>query len=205
MRKEYNRQALNESHLDKDPLIQFDRWFKEAEQTGEEEPNAMILATSSAQNAPSARVVLLKEYSAEGFVFYTNYQSRKGKELAQNNQVALLFFWANTMRQIRIEGTATKTTPSESDGYFNTRPLASRASSSLSKQSSPLANKHEFENQIEELLKNPDTIKRPDHWGGFTVTPYRFEFWQGAFARTHDRFIYEIDKNNRWKITRLYP
>lgn len=205
MRKEYTLQTLTESELEKDPILQFDKWFKEAAATGEEEPNAMILSTSSSQNFPSSRVVLLKEYSAKGFIFFTNYLSRKGKEIDQNNNVALLFFWPITMRQVRIEGTASKTSPSESNGYFNTRPAASRASSLLSKQSTPLNNKEEFESQIEELLKNPDAIKRPEHWGGFIINPKKFEFWQGGFARTHDRFIYESDKNENWIIKRLYP
>lgn len=205
MRREYNQKKLMKSQLDKDPLTQFDKWFKEAEQTGEEEPNAMVLSTSSSQNIPSSRIVLLKEYSPKGFIFFTNYLSRKGIEIEQNKHVALLFFWPVTMRQVRIEGIAIKTPAAKSDAYFNIRPASSKASSSLSKQSAPLKNKEEFEKKITELLKDPEKIKRPSHWGGYIVLPNRFEFWQGAYARTHDRFIYETNDQQQWEITRLYP
>lgn len=215
MRQEYSATPLNIEEMHKDPFIQFHNWFKEALEYEKSEANAMIVATSNNKGEPSVRVVLLKSYSKNGFIFFTNYNSRKGKELAQNNKISLLFFWPTTMRQIRIEGVATKIEPQESDIYFNSRPIASQASSALSKQSEPLKNPIEFENEIAKLQRNSNKIERPIHWGGYIVKPYSFEFWQGGIGRSHDRFLYTLQSstekstqkhsNNNYTINRLYP
>jgi len=215
MRKEYSPIPLDREMMNTDPFAQFANWFKEALKYEKHEVNAMIVATSNTKNEPSARVVLLKSYSSEGLIFFTNYNSNKGKNIENNPKVALLFFWPETMRQIRIEGVTTKIPGEESDFYFNSRPLASKASSALSKQSESLKDRAEFENSITKLTTSNEKIKRPTHWGGYLVKPHLFEFWQGGLARSHDRFIYtqqpaqksiyNSQNNNTWVITRLYP
>jgi pyridoxamine 5'-phosphate oxidase len=163
----------------------------------------MILSTSGAENKPSSRVVLLKEYSDKGFVFFTNYRSRKGEEMAQNSNVSLLFFWPQLHRQVRIEGIVKKTSAKESDEYFKTRPLESQAAAIVSRQSSEVENTEEFYKAYQNKLQNESLI-RPKLWGGYIVIPQRFEFWQGRPSRLHDRFQYELVKK-KWRIVRLYP
>lgn len=215
MRKEYSAIPLDKEKMEKDPFKQFSNWFNDALKYEETEVNAMVVATSNSEGQPSARVVLLKNYSEEGFVFFTNYKSKKGSDLECNNKIALLFFWPNTMRQVRIEGVTTKISSIESDLYFNSRPFSSQASSSLSKQSEPLKDREEFENAVTLLETSNQKIERPDHWGGYLVKPHSFEFWQGGIGRSHDRFIYShnilLNKGsyeqgcNDWMIQRLYP
>lgn len=215
MRKEYSPIPLDKEAMDKDPLAQFAHWFKEALEHEKLEVNAMVIATSNAENQPSTRVVLLKSYSSDGFLFFTNYNSRKGREIENNNKVALLFFWPETMRQIRIEGVATKIEDKESDLYFNSRPVASQASSALSKQSETLREREEFDKSVKQLEASGQKIIRPIHWGGYLVKPHLFEFWQGGVGRSHDRFLYTLQtapnskapnpNNNNWIIDRLYP
>ncbi|MDD2584623.1 MAG: pyridoxamine 5'-phosphate oxidase [Bacteroidales bacterium] len=215
MRQEYSPTPLTKENMHRDPLIQFKSWFKEALKHEQSEVNAMVLATANKRGEPSARVLLLKSYSKDGFIFFTNYNSKKGREIEHNNKVSLLFYWPNTMRQIRVEGIAKKIAPQESDQYFNSRPIASQASSALSKQSEPLLEPVEFEKAVAKLENSSNIIERPTHWGGYLVKPHSFEFWQGGLGRSHDRFLYTQqtdieDKtqnlgNNSYVIKRLYP
>lgn len=214
MRKEYSPNPLDIKKISLDPVTQFGLWFTEACQHLNANPselseaNAMVLSTATKDGIPSSRVVLLKSFSSEGFIFFTNYNSRKGEEISENNMVSLLFFWHNNMRQVRIEGTATKISQADSDLYFNSRPRESQASSALSLQSKSLANKQIFDNDIKELLESGQTIYRPENWGGYIIKPHYFEFWQGGIGRSHDRIAYSIntpDSEMQWDIQRLYP
>ncbi|MHC1780294.1 MAG: pyridoxamine 5'-phosphate oxidase [Bacteroidales bacterium] len=205
MRRDYNPGPLNSGDLDSDPFIQFSKWFEEALRRESHEANAMILSTVNINMEPSSRVVLLKSFSSDGFLFFTNYSSRKGDDISENNRVALLFFWPDSMRQIRIEGVAERCDTALSDEYFNSRPIENRASSALSKQSKPLEDRSKFEEDISNLIRSGKTIKRPENWGGYIVKPSRFEFWQGGSGRSHDRFQYNNTGNNLWNISRLYP
>ncbi|MDX2002879.1 MAG: pyridoxamine 5'-phosphate oxidase [Chitinophagales bacterium] len=204
LRKDYTLGNLDENTLAADPFLQFEHWFQEALQSKIHDANAMVLATASSTGQPSARIVLLKGLSHEGFTFYTNYQSRKGTELQHNHKAALLFFWDALERQVRIEGTAEKVEDSLSDEYFNTRPLMSRIGAIASPQSQPI-DKNALQAQVDELSKLPETeIKRPEHWGGFNLKPHYFEFWQGRASRLHDRIVYEPD-GIAWKQYRIAP
>lgn len=204
MRKDYSRGVLNEHNLVENPFEQFKIWFNEASENNEFEPNTMALATSGNDKVVTLRMVLLKQINSEGFVFFTNYESTKGVQIAQNNNVGLLFFWPGAMRQVRIEGKAKKISSQESDTYFNSRPIESRASAILSKQSRTLANKDKFDELIEELSNSENILERPQNWGGYVVVPNRFEFWQGGKGRSHDRFEFYLEEN-QWQIRRLYP
>jgi pyridoxamine 5'-phosphate oxidase len=206
LRREYLVKGLNENDLDQDPIKQFQRWLDEAMKTPLLEPTAMTLATSGKDGKPSARMVLLKNVDARGFVFFTNYESRKGKELLQNPQAALLFFWDALERQVRVEGMVERTTEEESQKYFNQRPFASRIAATISHQSSVVASRDELEKKFHELaakLKDND-VPVPKFWGGFRVVPRVFEFWQGRENRLHDRFRY-AKQDGRWVIQRLSP
>lgn len=203
MRKEYSPIPISIEMMMQTPFLQFEKWFEDAKEFENQEANAMILSTCSNGGNPSSRVVLLKRYSGEGFVFFTNYLSRKGEELEANHRASLLFYWPQTMRQIRIEGEVSKVSSAESDEYFLSRPRESRASAILSMQSRPLEDKETFDIEVKRLSENGELI-RPENWGGYILKPEYFEFWQGAVSRTHDRFAYE-PTNNGWKITRLYP
>ena len=190
-----------------DPIRLFKQWFEAAEQAGLKEPNAMTLATATKAGKPSARVVLLKDFDDRGFVFYTNYNSRKGRELAQNPHAALVFFWQPLERQIRITGRVTKVTAEESTKYFNSRPLGSRFGASISKQSSVIASREillERLKKIEEKYPLGDP-PRPIHWGGFRVQPNEIEFWQGGQFRLHDRLRYRRRRDGSWSVDRLSP
>ena len=171
--------------------------------------NSMVLTTVSSSCKPSSRMVLLKEYSHSGFTFYTNYESRKGLEIAENPAVSLLFWWEALERQIRIEGTARKISATQSEEYFHSRPKTSQIAATVSRQSQPLPNAEDlqthFKNLCAEFADAETIVPRPPHWGGYTVTPERFEFWQGRVNRLHDRFEYVRDSAGNWKITRLYP
>lgn len=203
MRKDYAPTPLKEEMLCINPFIQFDKWFEDARKIERQEANAMILSTCGDGGTPSSRVVLLKRVSKEGFVFFTNYQSKKGEQINRNPNGSILFFWPETMRQIRIEGVLSKISESESEEYFSSRPNESRAAAILSKQSRPLPNKEEFDADVLRFAEI-DELKKPDFWGGYILKPSYFEFWQGAISRTHDRFSY--NKNNgEWGIVRLYP
>ena len=206
LRREYTRERFDESDADPDPFVQFQRWFDEALKAELPEPNAMTLATATPGGVPSARIVLLKEVSGGGFVFYTNYESRKGHELAANPNAALLFHWVELERQVRIEGRVSKVTPDESDAYYRIRPLGSRIGAWASLQSSVLANRQELESKVAEATqKLGEDPPRPPHWGGYRLVPTALEFWQGRESRLHDRIDYRRDEADGWRRQRLSP
>ncbi len=195
---------MEERDLDPDPLRQFEAWFAEALEAGVEVPEAMALATATSAGRPSARMVLLKAADERGFAFHTNYESRKGDELAANPQAALLFHWRPLGRQVRVEGRVERVSPDESEAYFRTRPLGSRIAAWASPQSRPLSDRAELERLYEEAAERfpGDDVPRPPHWGGFRLVPDAYEFWQHAENRLHDRVRYERDGNG-WRRERL--
>lgn len=206
LRKDYELDSLNIEQVANNPIDQFDTWFQDAVNANIAEPNAMTLATSE-NNRPSARIVLLKGFDRKGFIFYTNYESRKGKQLLNNSFAALTFFWAELERQVRVEGKTEQIPSDQSDEYFLSRPRGSRLGAWASPQSQLIASREILSKRMEELQKQyPEgsIIPRPTHWGGFCVTPYRIEFWQGRKSRLHDRVLYELT-NDQWAISRLAP
>ncbi len=208
IRREYQGKPLEEKNVDPNPFQQFEIWFEEAAKVIEIDPNAMTLSTVDSGGQPSSRTVLLKGFDDEGFTFYTNYESRKGVQITQNPKVSLTFYWPEMVRQICIEGTVEKTTASQSDTYFRTRPVGSRISALVSPQSRELSSRQELEKLVKQIQKeydNYDEIPRPPNWGGFIVHPSRFEFWQGRINRLHDRICYIKMDNDLWKICRLAP
>ncbi|HVM87246.1 MAG TPA: pyridoxamine 5'-phosphate oxidase [Puia sp.] len=207
MRKEYSLESLNEEEVFADPIDQFGKWWNEAVQSEINEVNAMILATSSADGIPSARVVLLKGFDKNGFVFFTNYKSYKGMQLFENPKACLVFFWKELERQVRITGVVEKTAADVNDEYFNSRPEGSRIGAIASPQSHVIANRkwlEENENKVRQEFSGEE-IKRPDHWGGYCVKPVCIEFWQGRPNRMHDRIQYTLQNDASWKIERLAP
>ncbi|MFN7887814.1 MAG: pyridoxamine 5'-phosphate oxidase [Betaproteobacteria bacterium] len=205
LRSDYKRGALDEEHAAADPIQQFSRWWDEALASQLPEPNAMTLATADAAGRPSARVVLLKDFDAAGFVFYTNYASRKGRELAANPQATLLFFWPELERQVRIEGAVEQVAGEQSDAYYASRPLASRIGAWASPQSEPIPGKAWLLARAAEMgLKHGLHPARPPHWGGYRVKPQAVEFWQGRPSRLHDRLLY-TRTDDRWSRQRLAP
>jgi pyridoxamine 5'-phosphate oxidase len=204
---QYEFPALNEEDVDPNPFKQFERWFREAEAVVPILPNAMTLATTTKEGVPSARVVLLKDFDESGFVFYTNYQSQKGRELDENPLAALSFYWAEPARQVRITGTATRTTRSESEAYFHTRPIDSRLGAWASNQGEVISSRAVLEQRMEELLKEyaGKRIPLPPYWGGYRVAPFVFEFWQNRASRLHDRLRYKLGSAGKWVIERLAP
>ncbi len=203
-RKEYVLSALNESDVPSDPLILFGDWLDEAIGRSLPEPNAMTLATACASGEPSARVVLLKEVSDGGFVFYTNYESAKGRELAANPRASLVFLWLELQRQVRINGRTEKVDEAVSDAYFAVRPRSSQAGAVVSAQSSTITGREVLEKQFEEVINTQGKIKRPPHWGGYRLMPDSIEFWQGRESRLHDRLLY-TKQGSDWRIVRLAP
>ena len=205
LRQEYMRAGLAEADAAPDPLLQFERWFKEALAAGLPLANAMTLATVTPEGVPDARVVLLKGVESGGFVFYTNYDSRKGRQLAARPDACLVFLWAQLERQIRIEGKVEKVSEKESDAYFLSRPAGARLSARASAQSSIVAGREILEAAVKaEKAKHGDNPPRPAHWGGYRVVPERIEFWQGRENRLHDRLLY-TSVRGAWKIERLAP
>ena len=205
IRGKYSEYQLNKSNISKDPYKQFSLWMDEVLKMKIIEPNAMVLATSDENNFPSARVVLLKEVKEGKFIFYTNYESKKGHDLSVNPKASLLFFWRELGRQIRISGTITKTTKEESENYFTSRPYESQISAWASKQSSIITNRKFLDDKFKEIkTKYTEKIPLPSFWGGYKLLPNRFEFWQGRENRLHDRIAY-ISENDSWKIVRLSP
>ncbi len=208
LRKDYTKEGLREIDLDPDPFKQFKKWFDGAIAAQLPEPNAMTLATATVEGKPSARMVLLKDYDDRGFVFYTNYLSHKGQELATNPQAALVFWWAELERQVRIEGKVWQVSPQESDEYFQQRPINSQLGAWVSNQSQKVASREVLEQRQAQLQAQYEqqTIPRPQHWGGFRVVPTEIEFWQGRTSRLHDRLLYRrLEDNNKWLIERLAP
>lgn len=207
LRKDYTLQRLCEADLDPNPFKQFQKWFDQALEVQLLEPNAMTLATVTADGRPSARVVLLRHFDEQGFVFYTNYESQKGQELAQNPWAALVFWWAELERQVRIEGHTQRIPNQESDQYFQSRPWGSRLGAWASQQSQVIESRKVLEDRLQELktqYQNQD-IPRPPHWGGYCLRPTSIEFWQGRPNRLHDRLRYHRLDNGNWLIERLSP
>jgi pyridoxamine 5'-phosphate oxidase len=207
LRRDYRLEALGEEAAAGDPIEQFGRWWREALAAEVAEPNAMTLATADVTGRPSARIVLLKGFDDRGFTFYTNYESRKGRELAANSHAALVFFWVELERQVRIEGIASQTTPDESDAYFASRPLGSRIGAIASHQSEVLGSREPLEARVRELEAEfaGGDVPRPAHWGGYRVAPDAIEFWQGRSSRLHDRLRYRRGEGGAWIRERLSP
>jgi pyridoxamine 5'-phosphate oxidase len=206
LRREYSRAGLNEADMDPDPVAQFHKWFEKVVDANLHEPNAMILATATSDGRPSARTVLLKGYDQRGFVFYTNYEGRKARELEANPACALLFYWGELERQIRIEGRASRIAGEESDAYFASRPRGSRLGAWASQQSRPVAGREVLEERLRALEAEYDgrEVPRPPFWGGYRVEPEVVEFWQGHENRLHDRLVYRRTRGG-WKRERLQP
>ncbi len=206
MRREYSHDTLDESELAADPVQQFRIWFDEAQDAGIGDVNSMTLATSSAAGAVSARIVLLKEFDHRGFVFYTNYLSRKSRDLGENPRASMVFFWLSLERQVRIDGIAERVSAAESDAYFRMRPRAAQIGAWASNQSGPIDSRATLEKRaadVERRFAGQD-IPRPDYWGGFRVAPTAFEFWQGRESRLHDRLVY-LREGDKWVVRRLEP
>jgi pyridoxamine 5'-phosphate oxidase len=207
LRRDYTLAGLRRKDLDADPLAQFTKWFHQALAAKLPEANAMTLATANKQGQPSARIVLLKTVDERGFIFYTNYESRKGRELEWNPNAALLFYWAELERQISITGTVSKIKRDESVAYFNSRPKGSRLAALVSNQSEPIPDRGLLEKRMAAMFaKYPgEEVPMPESWGGYCLAPNRIEFWQGRPSRLHDRFEYLKLLDNTWQIERLAP
>lgn len=209
LREEYASGKLDEQDAPADPIVLFTKWMNEAIQAQIPEPNAMTLATVNSLGRPTARVVLLKSFDRKGFVFFTNYQSNKGKELAENPYGALVFNWLELHRQVRIEGSVEKISEEESTAYFAERPRGSQIGAWASPQSSPIPNRTYLEtefNQWEQKFKNEEHLPRPPQWGGYLLRPERIEFWQGRVSRLHDRLSYSLQNGHQgWSLERLAP
>lgn len=207
IRKDYRLQSLLEKDVDPNAMKQFDTWWQEAIHSAIDEVNAMTLATASADGVPSARIVLLKGYDEKGFVFFTNYESFKAKDLAENPRACLVFFWKELERQVRITGLVEKVSAEESDVYFNSRPQGSRIGAWVSPQSQVIKNREWLDERTKELTEKYTTepLTRPPHWGGYRVKPICIEFWQGRASRLHDRIQYTLGEDGRWNIERLAP
>ncbi len=207
IRKEYTLHGLDFTDIDSNPFIQFKHWFDDAMKAEVPEPNAMHLATASASGQPSGRIVLLKGLDETGFVFYTNYESQKGKNLAENPLASLTFFWAELERQVRIEGKVEKVAEEESIAYFHSRPHSSQLGAWASPQSQAIENREVLENNFKSLEAKYEEgkVPKPSHWGGYRLLPQQIEFWQGRPSRLHDRILYQNERSNLWKIERLAP
>ncbi|MEI7964676.1 MAG: pyridoxamine 5'-phosphate oxidase [Chitinophagaceae bacterium] len=207
IRKDYMLQTLLEQDMAPDPYQQFGRWWADALKSDISEVNAMTLATASLQGIPDARIVLLKEYTEKGFVFFTNYESDKGVQLKENPNACLVFFWKELERQVRITGSVEKISAEDSDAYFYSRPVESRVGAWASPQSTVIAGRHIIEENVIKLKQEFEgkPVTRPPHWGGYIVMPHAIEFWQGRPSRLHDRFQYKIQDGGGWSLNRLAP
>lgn len=207
LRYDFSKQTLDESEVNKNPIIQFENWFKEAVEANVISPNAMVLATATKDGRPSSRVLLLRNFNAKGFVFYTNYHSKKAVSMAHNPYAALTFFWPEQERQVRIEGLIEKQGDKESDEYFSMRPDGSKLGAWSSQQSAVIDNRAALEERFRETKEHfkDGNIPRPAFWGGYILKPDLFEFWQGRPNRMHDRIAFRLIEENKWKIERLAP
>jgi pyridoxamine 5'-phosphate oxidase len=204
MRRDYTLEHMEEPEVDPNPFVQLDQWITRAREFSVVEANAMVLATVDQHNHPSARTVLLKDLDERGLVFFTNYESRKGRDIASNPSVALVFNWLPLERQVRIEGTVERVSAEESDAYFAIRPRGSQIGAAASPQSEPVPDREWLEKRFARLEANDEPIARPEHWGGYRVSPRMFEFWQGRPNRLHDRLRYDMTDHG-WEIVRLAP
>lgn len=207
LRRNYALKSLDEQDILVDPILQFDQWFQEARSASLLEPNAMTLATADSEGRPRARTVLLKGFDAAGFVFFTNYNSKKGQDLHQNPQACLLFSWLELERQVRIFGPVHKIAPEESTAYFQSRPKSSQIGAWASPQSQAIDDRTILEQNVERLAAayaDQDCLPRPEYWGGYCVSPIEIEFWQGRENRLHDRIQYTREGNG-WNIVRIAP
>lgn len=208
IRKDYQKGNLSEENVQENPLAEFAVWFDNALKNNKLEPNAMVLSTVSQTGQPSSRVILLKGLDETGFVFFTNYESRKGKELAESPFASLLFFWAELEQQIRIEGKVERVSEKESADYYHSRPRGSQIGAWASPQSQVIPNREYLEEKVEKLseeFENQEVIPYPNFWGGFRLVPHRMEFWQGRSSRLHDRILFEKDESGNWQRSRLAP
>ena len=207
LRKDYSSETLLETAIASHPIQQFDKWWQQAIDSQVDEANAMTLATASSDGMPSARIVLLKGFNQEGFVFFTNYKSYKGLQLEENPKACLVFFWKELERQVRIIGLVNKISEQDSDEYFHSRPLGSQVGAWTSPQSHVIPNRSWLDEQYQKISKElqEKNIERPPHWGGYIVKPVIMEFWQGRPSRLHDRIQYTLQENGAWKIERLAP
>ncbi len=206
LRKDYGQATLSETEVADDPVVQFNAWFEQALKAEVNEPNAMSVSTVDAAGRPTSRIVLIKQYDQRGFTWYTNYDSQKGRQLAGNPHAALLFFWPELERQVRIEGRVERTSAEESDKYFHSRPLKSRLAAIASAQSMPIENRAALEVNFEAVAQQfGEQPPRPEHWGGFRLVPERLEFWQGRRSRFHDRVVYVLQDDGSWGRERLQP
>ncbi|HKC36841.1 MAG TPA: pyridoxamine 5'-phosphate oxidase [Chitinophagaceae bacterium] len=207
IRRDYSHKSLSEKEVDANAIKQFEKWWSEAVNSKIDEVNAMTLATASIDALPSARIVLLKEFNEKGFVFFTNYESYKAQQLAENPKACLVFFWKELERQVRITGIIEKISGKQSDDYFQSRPEASRIGAWASPQSRVIVNRQWLDEKFNELVNKMEgtSIPRPTHWGGYIVKPVVIEFWQGRPSRLHDRIQYTLEENGEWKIERLAP
>ena len=206
LRKDYSRASLTEADIDPDPVRQFSVWFRQALDAGVAEANAMSVATVGADGRPSSRILLIKDVDDQGFTWFTNYASRKGRELAIHPYAALLFHWVELERQVRIEGRVDKLPAAQSDAYFQSRPLMSRLGAIASAQSEPVASREALERRFAEVeAAQGEQPQRPAHWGGYRLVPDRIEFWQGRPSRLHDRILYTRAADGGWRRERLQP
>lgn len=207
LRKDYSSETLLETSIASHPIQQFDKWWQQAIDSQVDEANAMTLATASSDGMPSARIVLLKGFNQEGFVFFTNYKSYKGLQLEENPKACLVFFWKELERQVRIIGLVNKISEQDSDEYFHSRPIGSQVGAWTSPQSHVIPNRSWLDEQYQKISKElqEKNIERPPHWGGYIVKPVIMEFWQGRPSRLHDRIQYTLQENGAWKIERLAP
>lgn len=208
IRTQYSQKSLSEADVLPDAIAQFEKWWDEVIHSQITEPNAMTLATASLDGVPDARIVLLKGVSQEGFTFFTNYESQKGQQLAQNPRACLVFFWKELERQVRIRGVVSKVSKEESEAYFFSRPEGSQIGACASPQSRVIADRQELESRVqalEEAVKKGHKIEKPDYWGGYILKPESFEFWQGRPNRLHDRILYTLQDKGDWLIQRLAP
>ncbi|OGU58354.1 MAG: pyridoxamine 5'-phosphate oxidase [Ignavibacteria bacterium GWF2_33_9] len=203
--REYNYNKFTEDSLSTNPFLLFGKWFENAAKKIKSDHNAFVLSTVNHDNQPSSRIVLLKHFDEDGFIFFTNYESQKGNDLLTNPKASILFFWSEMEQQIRIQGKIEKISEKDSEDYFKTRPYTSKIGAWVSKQSRPLSNRFHLLREVAlKMLQNPKDVPLPPFWGGYRLIPDKFEFWQGRPSRLHDRF--QFDKTDgKWSVTRLYP